>query len=316
MSKQENIRSAYNTIMELKGVDEFKSMIKRLQVFLSNKQKYALSDINLPNYLLKISRGGGVTTLINAFTNFLHATKAIDFCGLERSFEFKLSYTSPELYFSELTRFENTLVEMAGYKHHYKGVVCVNIHEWLGHTSEPHFKRFIDYIARNKELVVVFYIHASNKSNKIAQANFKAMESVLSLRLRLETLELRFPRADELVDHVNEHFMQDKGFTFGADAKALLCETIDELTTGKHFSGFKTIAQLANDILYHVLSQVLVNSKEITAKMLKGFEKDSIYVKRQKSQTGPKKVIGFTDTQPVVKHPTREDLSANERSRV
>jgi len=72
----------------------------------------------------------------------------------------------------------------------------------------------------------------------------------------------------------------------------LLTESIQEITTGSNFYGFITIKQLANDILYSLLSSSL-DGYAISADMLTGFSKDSAYVKRIKKNAGSKNVIGF-----------------------
>jgi hypothetical protein len=95
---------------------------------------------------------------------------------------------------------------------------------------------------------------------------------------------------------VEDRYIKDKGFSFSDEAKVLLSETIGELTAGKQFNGFKSVNQLAGDILYNILTTDVKSVKEITAEMLSGYEKDSPYVKqRVKGQDGTKKIIGFTE---------------------
>ena len=290
MTRHELSEKHFNSIMELKGADELKATVKRLHIFLENKETHLLNDITLPNHLWVIKRGGGVSTLVKFFTEYLYAARAIDFCGTVKSFEFKLDYIAPDAFFSELTRLDNTISGLAGHHRQYKGVVCVNIDEWLEHTSEVHFSNFLDYIASNNDrLLVIFYTH--NESKNIIDA----AETALSSHLRVEMLSLRFPDATELIDFVEAKHIKSRGFSFTEDARTLLYESIVELAAGKHFKGFKSVEQLANDILYSVLSSDLGENKKITANMIIGYGKDSIYVKRAKAQIGIRKVIGFAE---------------------
>ena len=131
MSKHKIIEKCFNDIMNLKGNDEFKEAVKRLHVFLINKEARSLRGLTLPNYLWVAKRGGGITTLINAFANYLYATRAIEFCGITKSFEFKLNYISPEMPFVELSRFNVTKSGYAGHNRYFRGLICVNINDWL-----------------------------------------------------------------------------------------------------------------------------------------------------------------------------------------
>jgi hypothetical protein len=129
MSRQENLEKRLNAIMGLKGVGELKTAVKQLHIFLKNKEMFSMTDVTLPNYLWICKRGCGVTTLVKAFTDYLHAARAIEFRGKVKSFEFKLGHVLPDVFFSELTRFGNSLYDHAGHHYRYKGVVCINIDE-------------------------------------------------------------------------------------------------------------------------------------------------------------------------------------------
>jgi hypothetical protein len=290
MKRTELAASCYETIMGLAGSDELKETVKRLPRFWENREANSMSGIALPNYLWIVRHGGGVTTQANAFTEYLYAMRAFEFCGTARFFEFKLGYVPPDTFFSELTRFDNALTGYAGHNRRYKGVACININDWLEHTEEEHFQDFLDYVADNNErLLMVFCIHDED-ANII-----KTVEAALSARLRIETLSLRFPDAAELVGLVDTWFMERGGYSLAEDAKSLLRETIAEIAAAKSFYGFKTIERLADDMLCSILMSGRGSNREISANMLAGFSTDSTYVKRAKGKLGAKKVIGFTE---------------------
>jgi len=289
MSRQENMGKCLNAIMDLKGVDELKSTVKQLHIFLKNIKMFSVTNVVPPNYLWIAKRGGGITTSVKTFTEYLYAARAIEFCGKVKSFEFKLGYIAPELFFSELTRFDNLLSALAGHHHRYKGVVCINIDEWLEHTGEVHFAHFLDYMASNSDrLLAIFCTYTDNKNN------IEAVETALAAHVRFETLSLRFPDVPELVEFVESRFREGGGFTLTENAKVLLSETIGEISVGKNFKGFKSVEQLANDILYNILTTDLNDSKQISAEMIARYDKNSPYVKLAKSQI-KKKTIGFTE---------------------
>jgi len=287
MNRQEYAEKCFNTIMELQGVDEFKTLVQRLNKFQQNKEKYSIPDVTLPNYFWVSIRGGGVSTCLNLLAEYLYITKIIEFSGIVKYFEYKLAYIAPDNFFSELTRLNNTISEIAGHHRYYRGLACINIDEWIHHTNEIHFYKFLDYIENNdNKFLSILYVHDNNK--RIVES----IESSLSSHIRFESVLFRFPNTNELIEFIESKYFKKRKFSLSDDAKLLLIDSIDKLVNGKNFNGFTTIKQLANDILYSLLTSN-INSYTITADMLTGFNKDSTYVKRIKTLVGDTGVIGF-----------------------
>ena len=289
MSRQLAITKHFNAIMELKGADELKETVKRLHIFLKNKEAYSLMDVTLPDYLLIANRGGGITTAIEAFTEYLYAVRAVEFRGLVKFLEFKLEYIQPNVFFSELTRLDNTIASFAGHNRYFKGIIGIDINEWLDHLDEAHFSKLLDYISSNNNKLLVIFCINSDEKNIIS-----SVESAISTKVRIESMNLRFPDANELVELIEVQYLQSRGLTLTNDAKLILLETIEEIAKSKHFNGFKSIARLANDILYSIFAADIKDNL-ICPKMLANYGKDSEYVKRAKAQIGHKKIIGFTE---------------------
>lgn len=287
MSMQASADKCFDAIMELRGVDEFKEMVRRLRRFQQNTEKYSIASVALPNYLLVARRGGGVSTCVNALAEYLYSAKIIEFTGVVKHFEYKLAYIDPDAYFSELAILDNTLSEIAGHHRYFRGLACIDIDEWVQHTNEVHFYKFLEYIEdRNDKFLAILCIHADNK--RVVES----LESSLSSYIRFESVTLRFPTAEELVDFIEKVCFKQHGFYLSDDARALLMESIGSIINGKHFNGFTTIKQLANDILYSLLT-ARMRGYEISASMLSEFRSDSSYIKRIKAFVGAKMAMGF-----------------------
>ena len=287
MNRQQYADKCFDTIMELQGADEFKGIVQRLRTFQQNKEKYSVQDITLPNYLWSAKRGGGISTCITMFSEYLYNAKITEFTGIVKYFEYKLAYIAPDLFFSELTRLNNTISEIAGHHRYFRGLACINIDDWIEHTNEKYFYKFLDYIAsKNEKILTILYVHSNSKRV------IESIESSLSSRIRYETISLRFPDANELIKFIESKYFVKRGFNLTDDAKLLLIDTIEVLTNGKHFNGFTTIKQLANDILFNLLTSN-INDNNISAEMISSFTKDSLYVKRIKTLTSASNIIGF-----------------------
>ena len=95
MNKKECTDRSFERIMQLQGVEELKDIVVRLQKFQQNKVRYNIADARPPNFLWLVKRGGGITTCLNAFSEYLYAAKIIEFTGIIKYFEFTPSYTAP-----------------------------------------------------------------------------------------------------------------------------------------------------------------------------------------------------------------------------
>jgi len=285
-SRQQNADKCFNAIMELQGAEELKDTAKKLLKFQQNTERYPVTDISLPNYLWLLKRGGGLSTCVNAFAEYLYAAKIIEFSGTVKYFEFIPAYTKPDAYFSELTRLNNIVSETAGHYRHFKGIACIILDEWVEHTDEAHFLNIFDYIANhNDKLLAIFCVHTNDKST------IERIQSAIIKYMRFETMSLGFPNAIELTEFMEKKYFKTSNFHFAEDAKKLLVESIGSIIEGKNFNGFVTINQLANDILYSLLASDLNNNK-ITAEMISNFKKESVYINRIKS-AGKNSAIGF-----------------------
>jgi len=289
MNRQNITEKYYNAIMESNCADEFKEMVNRLHVFLKNKREYRLQNVSLPCYLWVAKRGGGISTLLKVLSEYLYAARAIEFCGTVKSFEFKLDYINPESHLSELSRLDNTVAGYAGHNRYFKGICCININEWIDHTDEDHFKTILEYAFDNKDnLFIVFCIHAEDNKT------IEFVESAISSHMRVETLIPKFPDACELVDFIESRLKKDEGFFFTDNAKILLNESVQEIIESRYFNGFKTITQLAEKIMFEILSGGSISNKQITSEMLSVFSKNSAYIKQVMEQKNSNRIIGFS----------------------
>jgi hypothetical protein len=290
MKLSENTDKYYQAIMELDGEDDLKTLAKRLRTFQQNCEKYSISGIALPNYLWVAKRGVGVTTRLSALSDYLYEAKLFEFTGNIKFFEFLLSYVNPDSDFTELTRLNNVITEIAGHHRYFRGVACIDIGEWMPHTGESHFHTLLDYLRmKNDKLLTVFCVYSSDRRG------IGTLEAALSSYMRIETVTLKFPEPGKLAGMIEEKYIAQHGFSLSAGARKLLADSLEEITAGRNFNGYITIRKMANDILYSVLT-ANISKNVITAGMLSGFARDSDYVGRLKESPVAAKVIGFQQT--------------------
>ena len=265
----------YTDIMNLKEVEEFKRVIKRWNILSENmRTKPMNAPIILPDMLWVAQSGVGKTNLLKLMAEYLSSqNNLMEFYGDVKFFEFLLNYCHPNEYFSELQRLIDEIGNAAGFRNEFKGIVHIDINEWIDHFEEKHFVSLMEYLSSNSDKWLIVLSVYSDKKEKIHNLN-----AFLSMYLRIEKITLSFPKTDELFEFI-EDMLNQYGLTLKEDAKKLLFDTIEKLRNNRYFDGFKTIIMLCQDIVYDVFSNENIEELSLGANMLSKFSADSDYIK-------------------------------------
>lgn len=266
----------YEKIMSLKEAEEFKKAVKRWQI-LSENIEAAPTDapILLPDMLWVARSGVGKTNLLRLASEYLASLgNLMDFCGDTKYVEFLLSYCPPNAHFRDMERLLDEITIAAGFRSEFRGIVHVDINEWLDHFEERHFISFMELMAaRSDKWLIVLSVY-SDKKEKLHN-----LMAFLSMYLRIEQVSLSLPKTGDLFEYI-ERNLGEYGLSLAPDAREILHASIEKIRRNKHFDGFKTIKILCQDIVYSVYSQKNLRSRELTAKDLEEFSADSEYVRR------------------------------------
>lgn len=284
------MESYYDRLMNLKGADELKAIVKKWETLSYNIEKHPLdAPIVLPDLFLYTQSGNGNTTVLSLLAGFLESKKNLmSFYGNVKFLEFKLDYCPPNSKFSEIYRFMDAVRVAAGFRNEFRGIVRINANDWLGHQKERYFLEFLSYLdANTKNWLVILTVSNAHKPE-----DAKEMESVVSMYLRIETVTLAAPTDSEFVDYAAE-FLEKYGFRLDDSAKTALLESIAVLRKNKYFNGYHTIADLCNDIVYSIFSKSEATGTVITADMIGDFLADGDYIKRTVMKSKQRVTLGF-----------------------
>ena len=267
----------YEQLMKYKGADELKILINRWEILSENLSKRSFdAPILLPELFVYTSPGYGNTQLLSLLAGYLDSKKNLmSFYGDVKFFEFKLDYCSPEKDFRELYRFIEAVDNAAGFRNEFRGIIRINVNEWLGHHKEKHFLEFLQFLEINTPHWLIILTVSSTEKND----DTKAMEAVVSMYLRMETVTLHMQSDEDLIAFA-ENQLEKYDLKLDDDAKCLLKESVSVLRKNKYFYGLHTVASLCNDIVYSIYSASTDVSHVITADMLSDFRADGDYIKR------------------------------------
>ncbi len=281
----------YKELMALKEAEEFKAVVERWRILSENiKELPTDAPIVLPDMLWIAKSGVGKTNLLRLMCEYLSSKpNLMDFYGDVKFFEFLLGYCPPNRHFTELGRLMDAVNNAAGFRSEFRGVVHINVGEWLDHYEEEHFVSFMEYLALNSDQWLIVLSLYSEDEEKLH--NFAAF---LSMYIRLERVALSLPRSEDLLDYV-ESVLGKYGLSVDKEARQLLCGTIEVIRNNKYFDGFKSIRMLCQDIAYAMFSRENMPGYRLTADMLAEFSANSAYVHRTVANIEKINRIGFGD---------------------
>lgn len=278
----------FDKIMQLKGVDEFKSIVRKWQNLSDNMDEHP-SDVPvlLPDMLWFAKSGSGKSSILRLLSEYLYSLgNLMDFYGDVKYFEFLLSYCPPSSQFTELNRLIDEVDNAAGFRSEFKGIVFIDIDEWKDHYEKKHFVSFMEYISSNSDKWMIILSIDSDYD-----ASIHNLEAFISMFLRLEKISISYPKSEDLFEYL-EASLGKYGLELDNGAKELLLSTIEKLRSNKYFDGYKSIQMLYQDIVYTVFSIKKVDI--LTADMLSEFSANSDYIKRMIFNIEKASRIGFT----------------------
>lgn len=280
----------YNEIMLLADADEIKAVVNRWNNLSENiKVKPANKPIILPDMLWIAKTGVGRSRLLRLMSNYLYEQgNLMDFCGEVRYFEFMLGYCKPGEVFTELQRFTDEIRKASGFRNDYKGIIHIDINEWLRHLEDSNFISFMEYLSSNSDNWLIVLSAYSDNNDEI-----KKLKAVVSMYLRIEKVTLELPKTENLVVFVEKE-LDDYGLKIDDSAKRLLSKSIERLRGNKYFDGYKSLKMLCQDIVYSVFSECSVKSDVLTENELGSFSENSEYIEKMIYKIEQTRKIGFT----------------------
>ncbi len=280
----------YDQLMQVQGADELLEIVKRFEVLSDNLQRRTFDlPLVLPDLFVFTHPGVAGYSLFSLLAEYLNEkTNLMSFYGNTKFVDFKLEYNHPDGEFRDMFRFLQTMHMAAGFRDTYKGVVRIDLTDWLGHHKDAYFRDFLQMLsAHTHDWLIVLSVADETKGEDAV-----AMESIASMYLRLESVTLHLPTDKELTAFACEQLAK-YGFTLDRDATALLSESIAVLRNNRHFRGIRTVTDLCSDIVYTVYSCSNKVSRLITAPMLADFSADSPYIRRTIEKIERTVTLGF-----------------------
>lgn len=264
----------YDQIMSLKGLSSFKEVIERWQRFSENITRYqAKQSLVLPDLVWISDNGIDKTGLLSLLTNYLdEAENMVEFYGNVKYFEYYLEYVPDKTNFHEIQKLAEKIRDAAGFRSEYKGLLSIELGEWVGHFHEENFINLLKFLATmDNDIMFIFNIH-----NYDPEAVEQLMK-VLVLFFRIEVIEMTLPDSEELGTYIKND-IQEYGLNLDPEAEAMVIATVNKLREDQYFAGYQMLDRLAADIVYSVYTSTPPYDGIVTKGMISAFAPDGMYV--------------------------------------
>lgn len=264
----------YDQIMSLKGLSGFKEVIERWERFSENITRYqAKQSLVLPDLVWIADNGIDKTGLLSLLTNYLdEAENMVEFYGNVKYFEYYLEYVPDKNNFHEIQKLAEKIRDAAGFRSEYKGLLSIELGEWVGHFHEENFINLLKFLATmDNDIMFIFNIH-----NYDPEAVEQLMK-ILVLFFRIEVIEMTLPDSEELGTYIKND-IQEYGLNLDPEAEAMVIATVNKLREDQYFAGYQMLDRLAADIVYSVYTSTPPYDGIVTKGMISAFAPDGMYV--------------------------------------
>lgn len=264
----------YDQIMSLKGLSSFKEVIERWQRFSENITRYqAKQSLVLPDLVWVSDNGIDKTGLLSLLTNYLdEAENMVEFYGNVKYFEYYLEYVPDKNNFHEIQKLAEKIRDAAGFRSEYKGLLSIELGEWVGHFHEENFINLLKFLATmDNDIMFIFNIHNYNPEA------VEQLMKTLVLFFRIEVIEMTLPDSEELGVYIKND-IQEYGLNLDPEAEAMVIATVNKLREDQYFAGYQMLDRLAADIVYSVYTSTPPYDGIVTKGMISAFAPDGMYV--------------------------------------
>lgn len=281
--------SAWGAIRNMDSLEDMNALMDKWDILSKNLKGRPLGlPIVLPDIFLISDSGTGRTTFLSLLAGYLmNKPNLMDFYGDVEFFEFMLDYCPPQSGFGEIERFQRAVNAAKGFRNEYRGIVFVDLDEWVDHFEEKHFKAFMEYISDNSDEWMVVLSVSRGDNEKLA-----AFEAFISSYIRIEKVIIKRPTNEAFMEYLQGK-LRAYGLELEEDAYKIVLNTIGVLCNDRYFDGYKTVRLLCEDIVYNVYTSGTDISKTLSARDVSVFASDGEYVKRFLAKMNRVSKIGF-----------------------
>lgn len=277
-SRELIVQKYYQQIMNCWGMEQVKEIVKKWELLRTNVGSFPADEpVLLPEYLWFSRSGTGKSEMLQLLAGYLDAAQIMPFNGMEKVIEFTLDYCEEGEPFAELEDLIKYLSVCSGYHNEFKGILAVNLDNWLSHLDNPHFVEFLEFLSEHNRSLLLILIAWPDKNY------MDKLEKMLSFYLRVHTVMIEMPTAVEMFEFI-ESKLNRYHCGLSEEAGRLLLETLEVLRDLEGFDGYKTLEFIVQEIVYTYYCGQNVSSHIIDPEVIIDFLEDGKFIDRYRKR--------------------------------
>lgn len=277
-NRELTVQKYYQQIMNCWGMEQVKEIVKKWELLRTNVGSFPSDEpVLLPEYLWFSRSGTGKSEMLQLLAGYLDAAQIMPFNGMEKVIEFTLDYCEESEPFTELDDLIKYLSVCSGYHNEFKGILAVNLDNWLSHLDNPHFVEFLEFLSEHNRSLLLVLIAWPDKDY------MDKLEKMLSFYLRVHTVMIEMPAAEEMFDFI-ETKLDCYHCRLSEDAGELLLQTLEILRDMEGFDGYKTLEFMVQEIVYTYYCGQDVSSHIIGPEVISGFLGEGKFIDRYRKR--------------------------------
>lgn len=264
----------YDQIMALNGMDTFKDLIGRWQRFSENLTKFGgKQQLVIPDLVWVSDNGIDREGLLKLLTGYLDESKNLmDFYGNVKCFEHYIEYVPEKINCHEIEKLAEKIRDAAGFRSEYKGILSLELGEWVGHFHEENFINILKFLATMDD-DITFIFNIPNYDHR----SVDQLLGLLVLFFRIEVVDMHLPDSQQLASYIKKE-ISEYGLNLDAEAEEMVVATVNKLREDQYFAGYEILDRLAEDIVYSVYTSTPPYDGIVTKGMISVFAPDGMYV--------------------------------------
>lgn len=282
MRNEENrelvIQRYYQQIMNCWGMEQVKAIVKKWELLRVNVGSFPADEpVLLPEYLWISRSGTGKSEMLQLLAGYLDAAQIMPFNGMEKVIEFTLEYCEENEEFTELENLIKYLSASSGYHNEFKGILAIDLNDWLPHLDNPHFVELLEFLSEHNRSLLLILIVWPDKNY------IEKLEKMLSLYLRVHTVVIEMPQAEEMFAFI-ESKLERYHCRLSEEAGAILLDTLRMLRDLEGFDGYKTLEFMVQEIVYTYYCGEKVSSHIIGPEVIEYFLENGKFIDRYRQR--------------------------------
>lgn len=268
----------------LVGMREFKELAHEIVTVAPQVRRHgSYRSFASQTYLFVCNEGDGLTTCLKQLCRLLDACELFQTGGVQHRLT-EASFPYPRG--KEGLKEPSLPMTAPGVE----PLICLDISEWMGHTGEPTFRRWLMKLMQQQNGRILAF-HIPYVEQRVLQTTLLDLADLSFVR----PVVLDPHPMDELVA-ISRTFLEKNGFTLDEDADSLLEQRILAEKSDGHFYGMNTLSKMAHEMIYRKL---LYNSRHGLTNSLIQANQVSGFVPAEASATAAEMLAGLAGLENV-----------------